>query len=52
MLVIPRFLWKLMADKRLRVYKWTGKNDYMALCEADYISFGGGSVLTDQDCNI
>ena len=27
---------------RLRVFKWTGRNDYIALCEPDYISFGGG----------
>ncbi|KAH9943636.1 TLD-domain-containing protein [Amylocystis lapponica] len=36
------FLWRLMGDMRLRVYKWTGRNDYVALCEAEYISFGGG----------
>ncbi|KAI0061362.1 TLD-domain-containing protein, partial [Artomyces pyxidatus] len=34
------FLWKL--DGKLSVYKWTGKNDYVALCEPEYISFGGG----------
>ncbi|KXN87828.1 Oxidation resistance protein 1 [Leucoagaricus sp. SymC.cos] len=37
------FLWKWVeADEELRVYKWTGKNDYVALCEPDFISFGGG----------
>jgi len=28
----------------LDVYKWTGKNDYVALCEPEYLSFGGGCV--------
>ncbi|CAL1697514.1 unnamed protein product [Somion occarium] len=36
------FLWKMGPDNRVRVFKWTGKNDYIALCEPDYISFGGG----------
>ncbi|KAH9837596.1 TLD-domain-containing protein [Rhodofomes roseus] len=36
------FLWKLLPGKRLRIYKWTGKNDYVALCEPEYLSFGGG----------
>ncbi|KZT05112.1 TLD-domain-containing protein [Laetiporus sulphureus 93-53] len=36
------FLWKLPPDQRLRIYKWTGKNDYVALCEPEYLSFGGG----------
>ncbi|KAF9507340.1 hypothetical protein BS47DRAFT_1304131 [Hydnum rufescens UP504] len=34
------FLWK--NQNGLQVFKWTGKNDYVALCEQDYISFGGG----------
>ena len=40
------FLWK--ADKNsadgsgVRVYKWTGRNDYVALCDTDGFSFGGG----------
>ena len=38
-----RFLWRLAGDA-VRVYKWTGKNDYVALCEPDYLSFGGGCV--------
>jgi hypothetical protein len=25
-----------------RVFKWTGKNQYFALCENSFISFGGG----------
>ncbi|KAI0328828.1 TLD-domain-containing protein [Cubamyces sp. BRFM 1775] len=36
------FLWQLVGKDRVRVFKWTGKNDYVALCESDYISFGGG----------
>jgi len=34
------FLWKF--KDTLHVYKWTGRNDYVALCELDYLSFGGG----------
>ncbi|KIO22467.1 hypothetical protein M407DRAFT_79176, partial [Tulasnella calospora MUT 4182] len=26
----------------VKVFKWTGRNDYVALCESDYLSFGGG----------
>lgn len=36
------FLWRLTSEKRLHIYKWTGKNDYVALCETEYLSFGGG----------
>jgi hypothetical protein len=36
-----RFLWKY-ANGQLEVFKWTGNNDYVALCEPDFISFGGG----------
>lgn len=37
------FLWKQERDNTsVQVFKWTGKNDYVALCESDYISFGGG----------
>ncbi len=43
--MVDRFLWQLSAADRVRVFKWTGKNDYVALCEPDYISFGGGCVL-------
>ncbi|KDQ50806.1 hypothetical protein JAAARDRAFT_62966 [Jaapia argillacea MUCL 33604] len=35
------FLWKVKNGKVV-VYRWAGKNDYVALCEQDYISFGGG----------
>jgi len=43
------FLWK-QADTtflhgkptKAKVFKWTGKNDYVALCLQDSISFGGG----------
>lgn len=50
-----RFLWKtnsVVPDPSqeqdddllpvLDVYKWTGKNDYVALCEPDFLSLGGG----------
>jgi hypothetical protein len=41
----PRFLWR--ADGNVtHVFRWTGRNDYVALCDTDSISFGGGSVLT------
>ncbi|EIM84600.1 TLD-domain-containing protein [Stereum hirsutum FP-91666 SS1] len=38
------FLWKVKDKNKpeVKVYKWTGKNDYVALCEPGYISFGGG----------
>ncbi|KAH7908565.1 TLD-domain-containing protein [Hygrophoropsis aurantiaca] len=39
------FLWKYDASNPtgcLDVYKWTARNDYVALCEPEYISFGGG----------
>ncbi|TFK37228.1 TLD-domain-containing protein [Crucibulum laeve] len=35
------FLWKYTGGA-LKVYKWTGKNDYVALCEYNCLSFGGG----------
>lgn len=42
-----RFLWRSTTDPvQVQVYKWTGKNDYFALCETDYISFGGGFVFS------
>ena len=40
-LVLCRFMWKFDGEK-LEVFKWTGKNDYVALCEPEFISFGGG----------
>ncbi|KAG9310784.1 TLD-domain-containing protein [Chiua virens] len=42
------FLWRYHApvdderQGRLDVYNWTGANDYVALCEPGFISFGGG----------
>ena len=45
------FMWRYAAakqdagsekEKQFHVYRWTGKNKYVALCEPDYISFGGG----------
>ncbi|KAH0834279.1 TLD-domain-containing protein [Lanmaoa asiatica] len=42
------FLWRyhpsLEGERqgRLDVYKWTGTNEYVALCEPGFISFGGG----------
>jgi hypothetical protein len=39
-----RFMWKYVAGK-FQVFKWTGKNDYVALCEPEFLSFGGGYVL-------
>ncbi|KAJ7852961.1 TLD-domain-containing protein [Mycena leptocephala] len=37
------FLWRyLPSSAKFDVYKWTGKNDYVALCEEGFISFGGG----------
>ncbi|PPQ91095.1 hypothetical protein CVT25_013133 [Psilocybe cyanescens] len=35
------FLWKY-TDGVLKIFKCTGKNHYVALCDPDYISFGGG----------
>lgn len=45
------FLWRYQCSSSkddgldegmLDVYKWTGRNDYVALCEPGFISFGGG----------
>ncbi|OBZ74849.1 Oxidation resistance protein 1 [Grifola frondosa] len=36
------FLWREARDGGVRVFRWTGRNDYVALCEPGYISFGGG----------
>ncbi|KAF9077813.1 TLD-domain-containing protein [Rhodocollybia butyracea] len=35
------FLWRYV-NGNFQVFKWTGKNDYVALCEPEYLSFGGG----------
>ncbi|KAH7344709.1 TLD-domain-containing protein [Rhizoctonia solani] len=38
------FLWTQRQDGGpVNVFKWTGKNDYVRLCESDFISFGGGN---------
>jgi hypothetical protein len=29
----------------VKIFKWTGMNDYVALCEKDSVSFGGGYVM-------
>ncbi len=29
-------------ESKPRVFPWTGRNQYIALCEANFISFGGG----------
>jgi hypothetical protein len=45
-----RFLWRYHApldgqpEGRLEVYAWTGANEYVALCEPGFLSFGGGCV--------
>lgn len=36
------FLFKLTHSCQTIPYRWTGKNKYFALCEADFMSFGGG----------
>ncbi|KAF8993337.1 TLD-domain-containing protein [Hymenopellis radicata] len=37
------FMFKCPRDQSdLKVFKWTGKNDYIALCEPGFLSFGGG----------
>lgn len=37
------FLWSQKQEGGpVKVFKWTGKNDYVRLCESDFISFGGG----------
>jgi hypothetical protein len=49
------FLWRTTSDipdpsqekdggqlPDVEVYRWTGRNDYVALCEPDFVSLGGG----------
>ncbi|KAL1929418.1 hypothetical protein VTP01DRAFT_1556 [Rhizomucor pusillus] len=37
------FLWKVCrSGNGVKVYPWTGKNEYMILSEADFIAIGGG----------
>jgi hypothetical protein len=37
-------MWRASAQGQVDVWKWTGRNDYVALCETGYLSFGGGLV--------
>jgi TLD len=39
--LLGSFLWRYY-ENELEVFKWTGRNDYVALCDTEYISFGGG----------
>ncbi|KAF7297362.1 Zn(2)-C6 fungal-type domain-containing protein [Mycena indigotica] len=37
------FLWRYLSSTgKFDVFKWTGKNEYVAFCEEGFISFGGG----------
>ncbi|RUO96843.1 TLD-domain-containing protein [Jimgerdemannia flammicorona] len=41
------FLWKALLsdrpeDAQVRVYPWTGRNDYILLCDSGFIGIGGG----------
>jgi len=39
------FLWTTLSvrdEEHVQIFKWTGRNDYVALCDTGYISFGGG----------
>lgn len=38
------FLWRATnsPNGEVQVYRWTGKNTYVALCEPNFFSFGGG----------
>lgn len=43
--LISRFLYKLEdgpGGVKAKVFKWTGRNQYFALCESGFVSFGGG----------
>lgn len=43
---LSSFLWKVCrSGNGVKVYPWTGKNEYMILSEADFIAIGGGFVL-------
>ncbi|ORX38874.1 TLD-domain-containing protein [Kockovaella imperatae] len=37
------FMFKLVDSEQLKTFPWTGRNQYFALCEGGFISFGGGS---------
>ncbi|OAC97761.1 hypothetical protein MUCCIDRAFT_182047 [Mucor lusitanicus CBS 277.49] len=41
------FLWKLNQQQeepqpKIKVFPWTGKNDYMMLSDSDFVAIGGG----------
>lgn len=37
------FMFKFVhGEVKPRVFRWTGRNQYVALCENNFISFGGG----------
>ncbi|ORY03105.1 TLD-domain-containing protein [Basidiobolus meristosporus CBS 931.73] len=36
------FLWKIDEKDKVKVFPWTGKNDYCILCENEFIAVGGG----------
>ena len=42
---LSRFLWKF-TQGNLQVYNTTGRNNYVALCEPDYISLEEGEQLS------
>lgn len=46
-LLVSSFLWKLSSEHqptlpKIKVFPWTGKNDYMILCNTTFIAMGGG----------
>jgi hypothetical protein len=47
MFVMTSFLWRAMdisnkTSAAVRVYPWSGKNEYMVLSETDFVAIGGG----------
>lgn len=39
--IISSFLWRA-TNGGLKVYPWTGRNEYMILSESEFIAIGGG----------
>ncbi|WVF65697.1 hypothetical protein IAT40_000428 [Kwoniella sp. CBS 6097] len=37
------FLFKLFPTSHVKTFRWSGRNQYFALCENGFISFGGGA---------
>ncbi|WVQ93343.1 hypothetical protein IAU59_000411 [Kwoniella sp. CBS 9459] len=37
------FLFKLSPTSDVKTFRWSGRNQYFALCESGFISFGGGA---------